>query len=149
MIEATLQVSAQVVNNCAVIVPSAVILPEYDGTQVRSGVELQLRCTKGAAPIVSLGSSMAAIGGARALAGPDGRQLAYRIYSDPDYNLPWNSVRELRADGLRPASYTLYWAIPSGQTVSPGKYAGNLDVSVDPETGTAKHYTIRVSVRVQ
>jgi spore coat protein U-like protein len=149
MTRSTIQVSAYVVNNCAASVPSSVILPTYSGTQVRSSIELQLRCTKGASPIVSLGGSMTAGGGARVLIGADGGQLAYQVYSDPSYNSVWNAVTEPPADGVTLTSYALYWAVPSGQTVSPGTYANNLDVAVDPGTRMAKHYTIRVSSRVR
>ena len=81
---ATIQVSAQVINNCVVNIPSSVILPAYRGMQVRSLAELQLRCTKDASPVVSLGrGSLTATAGARVLTGPDGSQLAYQVYSDP------------------------------------------------------------------
>lgn len=143
---ASIQVSAYVVNNCVVSVPSSVILPAYSGTQVRSRAEFQLRCTKGASPIVSLGGGVQTAGaGARVLSGPDGGQLAYQVYSNSAYSFVWNAVTEPPADGLTLTSYTLYWAIPPGQVASPGIYANNLDVAVDPGTGMAKHYAIRVS----
>ena len=147
---ATIQVSAQVINNCVVNIPSSVILPAYRGMQVRSLAELQLRCTKDASPVVSLGrGSLTATAGARVLTGPDGSQLVYRVYSDPQYNSVWNVVTEPPADGLTLRSYTFYWAIPPGQAVSPGTYANNLDVAVDPGTSIVKHYAIRVSSIVQ
>jgi spore coat protein U-like protein len=146
MTSATLQISAQVVNNCVVKIPASVTLPAYSGMQVRSLTELQLKCTRAASPVVSLSSGIVtATSGAHVLAGPDGSQLAYQIYSDPHYNSVWNEVTEPPADGLTLRSYTLYWAIPSGQAVSPGAYANSLDVAVDPGTSIAKHYTIRVS----
>src|SRR6266568_5000995 len=146
MSSATLQVSAQVINNCLVNIPSSVILPAYSGMQVRSLAELQLRCTKDASPVVSLGGGiLTASVGTRVLTGPDGSQLAYQVYSDPHYNSVWNAVTEPPADGLTLRSYTFYWVIPPGQAVSPGTYANNLDVAVDPGTSIAKHYTIRVS----
>jgi spore coat protein U-like protein len=146
MTSTNLQVSAQVINNCVVNIPSSVILPAYSGKQVRSLAELQLRCTKDASPVVSLGiGSQTTTAGARVLKGPDGSQLAYEIYSNPRYNAVWNAVTEPPADGLTLMSYTLYWAILPGQAVSPGSYANNLDVAIDPGTSIAKHYTIRVS----
>src|SRR5229473_5704722 len=115
---ATMRVSAEVVNNCVVSVPSSVILPAYSGTQVRSRVEFQLRCTKGAMPIVSIGGGvLTSSAGARVLIGPDGGQLAYQIYSNPAYNFVWDAVTEPPADGITLTSYTLYWAMPSGQSM--------------------------------
>jgi len=146
MARTTMQVTAQVINNCVVNIPTSVILPAYSGTQVRSRAELQLKCTRDASPIVSLGNGALTAGaGARVLMGPNGSQLTYQVYSNPEYNSVWNAVTEPPADGLTLRSYTLYWAIPSGQTVSPGTYANNIDVAVDPGTRMAKHYTIRVS----
>lgn len=146
MTSATMRVSAYVVNNCVARVPSSVILPAYDGRQLRSRIDLQLRCTKGASPVISLGSSILTSGRrARVLIGPVGDQLAYQVYSNADYNFVWNAVTEPPADGVTLTSYTLYWAIPPGQAVSPGTYANNLDVAIDPGTRKAKHYTIRVS----
>lgn len=150
MTRATMQVSAQVINNCVVNIPTSVILPAYSGTQVRSRADLQLKCTKGARPIVSLGNGVLTAGaGARLLRGPDGNQLAFQIYSDPDYNSVWNAVTEPPADGLTLRSYAFYWEIPSGQTVSPGTYVANLEVAIDPGTPAPKHYVIQVSSDVR
>ena len=146
MTSTTLQVSAQVINNCVVNIPLSVTLPAYSGNQVRSLAELQLKCTKDTSPVVSLSNGIGTTtSGARVLTGPEGRQLAYQVYSNPQYSAAWNAVTEPPADGLTLRSYTLYWSIPPGQAVSPGNYADNLDVAVDPGTSIAKHYTIRVS----
>ena len=97
-------------------------------------------------PIVSIGGGvLTSSAGARVLIGPDGGQLAYQIYSNPAYNFVWDAVTEPPADGLTLTSYTLYWAMPSGQAMAPGTYANSLDFAVDPGTRTAKHYAIRVS----
>jgi spore coat protein U-like protein len=103
-----------------------------------------------APPIVSLGNGALTAGaGARVLSGPEGSQLAYQVYSDPDYNSVWNAVTEPPADGLTLTSYTFYWEIPSGQTVSPGTYVSNIDVAIDPGAVVPKHYVIQVSSDVQ
>src|SRR6266849_810075 len=69
----TMQVTAQVINNCVVNIPTSVILPAYTGTQVRSRAELQLNCTRDASPIVSLGNGALTAGArARVLMGPNG-----------------------------------------------------------------------------
>jgi spore coat protein U-like protein len=149
MTRATLQVSAQVVNNCVANVPSSVILPRYTGTQVRSRGHLEMRCTKGASPVISLGGSvLSADIGARVLTGPDGGRLTYQVYSDPDYSSVWNAMTEPPADGLTLKSYALYWEIPSGQAASSGTYSANLDVGIDPGTHAPKHFIIRVSSHV-
>jgi spore coat protein U-like protein len=144
MRSATMRVSAYIVNNCVADVPSSMSIPAYTGTQVQSSAVLQLKCTKAASPVVTLGN-----GGTRAMSDGAGHQLAYQVYSDAGYNLVWNSVTEPPADGLTFASYTLYLAIPSGQSVAPGTYVDNLDVAVDPGTSVAKHYTISLSSEVQ
>jgi spore coat protein U-like protein len=126
-------------------IPSSVTLPAYNGKQVRSIAELQLKCTRDASPVVSLGSGiLTTTARERVLTGPNGSQLAYQVYSDPQYNTVWNAVTEPPA-GLTLKSYTFYWAITPRQAVSSGTYANDLDVAVDPGSRTAKHYTIRVS----
>jgi spore coat protein U-like protein len=145
MTQTTLHVSAQVINNCVVNVPSSVVLPAYDGTRVRWSADLQLRCTRSASPIVSLRANTTADGETRVLTSPNGNQLAYQVYSDPDYNLVWKAVTEPPADGVTLASYPIYWEIPSGQSVTSGTYISNLDVAVDPGNSVAKHLTIHVS----
>jgi spore coat protein U-like protein len=145
MTRATLQVSAQVINNCLVNVPSSVILPAYDGTQVRSRAELQLKCTRNASPVIGISTAGATNGARLALLGPDGSQLSYAIFSDPGYADTWSSVGGQTADGLTFKSYTLYLEIPSGQTVAPGAYSGHIDIAVDPGTRIARHYIVPVS----
>ena len=145
MSRGTLRVSAQVINNCVADVPSSVALPAYDGTQVRSRADLRLRCTKGASPIISIGSLSAAKGAPRALVGTNGSQLSYDVFSDLGYREVWDSVTGKTADGLTYTSYTLYLEIPSGQTAPQGTYTGDIDIAVDPGTRIARHYVIPVS----
>lgn len=147
MTRATLQVSAQVVNNCVANVPSSVVLPVYDGTQVRSRADLQLKCTKDASPVINISSAAATDGMPLTLSGPNGSQLSYAIFSDPGYVDAWNSVGGQTADGLTFRSYTLYLEIPPGQTVPRGSYSGRIDIAVDPGTRAARHYIVAVASR--
>jgi spore coat protein U domain-containing protein, fimbrial subunit CupE1/2/3/6 len=145
MATATMRVSAYVINDCVANVPSSIALPSYDGTEVRSSASMQLKCTKGASPVIAINNESGSSGAPLNLTGPNGSQLTYGVFSDAALTDPWEAITGQSADGLTFQSYTLYLSIPPGQAASPGTYAGQIDLSVDPGTRAAKHYIIPVA----
>ena len=143
----TIQVSAHVVNECAAKIPSSLELPAYRGVQVRSVAQLEIKCTNGASPVISLNSAATWDGAARALTGPSGK-LAYQIFSDDSYKNVWVSLTGSLADGVTFAPYGLHFMIPSGQQASPGTYNSRLDVMIDSGDSTIRHWTIWISTDV-
>jgi spore coat protein U-like protein len=146
---AEIPVSAIVVNNCVARVPTSIEFPTYAGSLVQSTGALQLKCTKRATPIVAISSvTNVAADGQRRMTGPDGHYLNYQIYSASDYRAVWSAVTEAPADGVTSTTYTLYCAIPSGQSAPKGTYVDSLDLAIDPGTGIAEHYTVRITTDV-
>jgi spore coat protein U-like protein len=145
---ATIPVSAQVVNNCAVILPSAVPLPSYSGTTVRSSASFMLKCTRGAAPVVTVHSVSSNAAGMPTLTGAGGTLLHYRIFSDAGYSTPWQPASGPTSDGATFKPYNLYVAIPAGQAAAPGPYTGTIDVTIDAGGRPARHYAVPVESQV-
>ena len=139
---ATIQVSAYVVNNCAVLAPSVMRLPSYGGTAVRASATFMLKCTKGAAPLVSVRSISTGEGGMPALSGAGGALLNYGIFSDAEYSRPWRSVSGAAGDGATFKPYSMYVAIPAGQAAARGPYSGALDISVDTRNRGTRHFIV-------
>ena len=146
---ATIQVSAYVVNNCAVLAPSVLRLPSYSGDTVRSGAMFMLKCTKGAAPLVSVRAT--SVGGSEmpALSGAGGALLHYGIFADSGCSRPWESVSGPVGDGATFKSYNIYVAIPGGQAAASGPYSGSLDISVDTGNRRTRHFIVPVESRAE
>jgi spore coat protein U-like protein len=141
---AAIQVSAYVVNNCSVLAPSVLRLPSYGGAAVRASVIFMLKCTKGAAPLVSVRSGSTEEGGMPALGGAGGALLYYGIFSDAEYSRPWGSISGIPGDGATFKSYSMYLAIPAGQATARGPYSGALDISVDTGNPRTRHFIVPI-----
>lgn len=70
-------------------------------------------------------------GGELWLDGPGRARLAYRLYSDPGYRIPFDSEGVAAAtEGEDPARITVYGLVPRQQPVPEGSYQGRLVVTL-------------------
>ena len=140
-ITASMPISATVNNSCSAVTASAIAFGNYNplsSTPSDSDGTIAVTCTNNTPFNVSLngGTTTGGTIAARKLAGPDGADLSYNLYTDSGHNTVWGdgttgSVVSGTGTGSA-VNETVYGAVPADQSGAvAGAYSDTVTVSVE------------------
>jgi spore coat protein U-like protein len=136
-----MDVSANVVANCRLIVPP-LSFGTYDPLLTHAAqpsdasAVLTVTCTRNTGAALSFDAGQhGAVRGARSMSGPGVDGLHYDIYRDPAHSQSWgqgsDAVRLISKGINQPQQLTVFGRIPPQQEVEPGAYTDVLTAAVD------------------